>query len=200
MLAPSAPHTQAPAGAWPAHEVRSRIIGLRQRMTRDFLELGALLSVVEEHELWRGYAGSFREYCEDPEIGISYGTVRKLIRLHRMAESLGLAGSEAVLGAGVDRAYAVLKASCTREEALQKLQESMCLPVREVQLMYRGDDVQSGAIEALIRRFEQMNSPSRVTAMVWAYWRMTYEERLEFHSRISQTRRNGDAQESPTQG
>lgn len=194
MLDASCPGTQAGIKHDPheeAHDIRQRIVGLRNRMARDFLELGALLAVVEDYELWRGYAGSFREYCEDPEIGIPYGTARKLIRLHRMAAALGLEESALLVSAGVERSYAVLKASTTREEAILRLHEASCLPVREVQLMYMGDDPQLRAVKSLVRRFEQMNSPSRVTAMVWMYWRMSYHERLEFHAGISR-RKSGN--------
>ncbi len=40
-------------------------------------------------------------------------------------------------------------------------------------------------MQSLVLRFEQMNSPSRVTALVWAYWRMTSDERLRFYARIA---------------
>ena len=194
ILALPAAAAQDPHPQEAAHEVRNRILALRTRMSRDFLELEALLAMVEQHRLWEGYAQSFREYCEDPEIGIPYGTARKLVRIYHMAEQLGVLGSPEVLEAGVDRAYVVLKASTDAGDALERLREASLLPVSEVRLMYRGDDPQERAIESVLRRIDSMNSTSRVTALVLTYWRLTYEERLEFHARI---RRTADGESGP---
>jgi hypothetical protein len=155
-------------------------------MNRDFLEMAALLAAIEEHSLWVGYAESFADYCEDPEVGISYRTARKLVRVYRQAARLGLLDSEALLRAGAERAAAVLPAAASTDDAVAKLEEASCLPVREVQLMYRGQDPQMRALESILGRFEQLNSATRVLLMVCEYWRMTYDQRLEFWIRVNQ--------------
>jgi hypothetical protein len=153
-------------------------------MHRDFLEMAALLAAIEEHELWAGYAENFADYCEDPEVGIPYRTARKLVRVYHEADRLGLLDSEALLQAGVERAMAVLPAAAGPEDAVARLQEASSLPVREVQLMYRGQDPQMRALESILGRFEQLNSATRVLLMICEYWRLTYDERLEFWMRI----------------
>jgi hypothetical protein len=169
-------------------------------MTRDFLEMGALLSTIEEHSLWVGYAESFADYCDDPEIGISYRTARKLVRVYREAERLGLVNSQALLRAGVERAAAVLPAAADGEDAVVRLQEASCLPVREVQLMYRGQDPQLKALESALGRFEQLNTSTRVLLMICQYWRLTYDERLEFWLRLHRHLMQGQEQSLPAGG
>lgn len=172
-----------------AFDIRRRIIGLKKEITTRFMELGALLDVVHRYRLWEGFATSFSAFCADPEIALKPSTAYRLMRVYRMASDLGLINHPLVLRAGVERAAAVLPAARNREDAIEKLEEAVALPVKEVELIYRGHDPQTKAIDSLLTRFCVLNSPSRLIFLVRAYMALTPEERMDFWKEIERATR-----------
>lgn len=167
---------------------RARLIQLRGEITSRFLEMGELLDVVHQYRLWEGYAESFAAFCADPEMALTPSAAYRILRTYRAARTFGLLDHPLIGDLGIEKLSVVLPRAQDREDALARLTEAVALPTRELLLLYRGDDPQAKAVEALLVRFCTMTSPARLALMVRAYFALTYDERLAFWGEVTAAR------------
>src|SRR5215207_2789510 len=63
-----------------AHTLHQRVLGLKRQVEAAYLELGAVLLTIREHQLYEAYADDFEGYLRLPELDFSRATAYKCMR------------------------------------------------------------------------------------------------------------------------
>lgn len=156
----------------PAHILYERLQHTKRMVGMGLFSMGAILYYFKEHDLWKGYAEDWGQFCASESIPPTMG--RLSIRIYKKyVLELGLEEKELALLA--ERDYTTLDNACkviTPENAEEWLPKIMTLGREDV-----GKEIR----EAQGREVFQSSEIDKVEAM---FWKLNSDAKVEFRRRI----------------
>lgn len=158
----------------PAHELFKRLQTAKELTGRGIFMMGAILDLFKEHDLWKGRADSWKEFCASE--AHSYSFAQTAIRLyHKYVVELSL--SEDQLMKLMSRDYTSLDSAAS---VINKENRDEWLP--KLQVLGR-DDLRK---EIRVAKGKSTSDKDAIEIVLSFYFNLMYDDRQEFKRRLEE--------------